>query len=119
MYAFAYPAKKLNDVLVYFIVIKQKFPHEFEQLVYGNKSTHKEFQEKMELLLDIAEKRGSTVNKNRLLVFKEWHEAYSSGFEVIGENYKRIHGLMDQWGDIAYEDMLPYFAKQIDLDIER
>lgn len=119
LYAFAYPVKIQNQALIYFIVIKQKFPHEFKQLVYGNKSIHKEFQEKIESLLDIVEKKGTGANKYVLLIFKEWHEAYSSGFEVIGENYKHLHGLMDQWCDIAYEDMLPYFAKQIDLDIER
>ena len=119
LYAFAYPVKRLNQVLIYFIVIKQKFPHEFEQLVYGNKSIHKEFQERLELLLDIVDKKGTSANKRTLLVFKEWHEAYSSGFEIIGENYERIHGLMPQWDDIRYEDMLPYFAKLIDLDIER
>ncbi len=119
LYAFAYPVRELNQVLIYFIVIKQKFPHEFEQLVKGDKKTHEKFQKMIETFLNIAIERGNTANKNALLVFKEWHEAYSSGFEIIGENYRRIYGYMNQWNDIGYEDMLSYFAKQIDLEIER
>ncbi len=119
LYAFAYPVNRLNQILVYFIVIKQKFPSKFELMVNGDKTIHEEFQKKTETLLKIAIETGNTGNKNALEVFKEWHEAYSSEFETIGENYKRIHGFMNQWGDTKYEDMLPYFAKQIDLVIER
>ena len=119
LYAFAYPVQKLNQILIYFIVIKQKFPIKFVQMVEGNKDIHKEFQEKINTLLQIATETGNTGNQNALKIFKEWHEAYSSGFVTLGENYKRIHRFMNEWEDTKYEDMLPYFSKQIDLVIGR
>ena len=118
LYAFAYPVPKLNQILIYFIVIKQKFPSKFTQMVKGDKTIHEEFSKRIEVLLNIATETGNTGNNHALEIFKEWHEAYSSEFTIIGEKYKRIHGFMNQWGDTTYEDMLPCFAKQIDLNME-
>ena len=118
LYAFAYPVPRLGEILVYIIVLKQKDSTLFQQLVDGNKKAHDDMKNKLDLILELEEKRGG--NKHMFTIFKEWHEAYVNGFEPIGENFKKIYGFVSESEyDITPKQVLPWFAKQIDLEIER
>lgn len=119
LYAFAYPVHELNQILIYFIILKQKDPSFFQKLVDNDLKAHNDMKVKLDYLLGIDEEKNGS-NHHTLSVFKEWHEAHASSFSTLGEKFKKIHGLLAQTRyDIKDKDMFSYFAKKIDLNMER
>lgn len=119
LYAFAFPIGQLEQIIIYWIILKQKDFKLFNELVQGDKESHQKMLNTVERLLEIDQERSGTSFKHALNIYKEWHEAYINDFATIGEKFGRIHGLLANIEyDITPKQMLPYFAKKLDLNME-
>ncbi|MGW8168938.1 MAG: KAP family P-loop NTPase fold protein [Sulfurovaceae bacterium] len=122
LYAFAYPVQNFSDILIYIIVLKQKNYKLFQQLLKGDRKAHESMKNKMDELISIADsKRSDTF---MFEAFKGWHEAYLNDFNYENMS-KQIVTILGSWQNTTrlhsctLKDMLPYFAKIIDLKMER
>jgi len=118
MFAFAYPIKHLDQILIYIVVLKQISPKQFELLVVNDTKAHKKMVEKFDAMLKINIEHGGS-QKGMLIRLQDWHKACASNFEEKSEDFLRIHRMLEQgFNDVPYSQMFEYFAKQIDLDMD-
>jgi len=118
IFAFAYPIRHLDQILIYIVVLKQKDPKQFELLVVNDTEEHKKMVEKFDAMLKINIEHGGS-QKGMLTRLQDWHKACASNFEEKSEGFLRIHSMLEQgFNDVPYSQMFEYFAKQIDLDME-
>jgi hypothetical protein len=119
IFAFAYPIARLDQILIYITVLKQKDPKKFELLVDNDIEAHQEMVEKFDRMLEINLEHGGS-QKGMLTRLREWHKTCASNFTEKSEDFLRIHKMIEQGiHEVSYREMFAYFAKQIDLEIER
>jgi hypothetical protein len=117
LYAFAYPDTYNGPTLIYVATLKQKDYVLFGRLLAGETDAHREM---ANILSNFQTKNGTSFFIN---MFQEWHEAYLNNFDtsLMGDRISRSLNQMQStnWGlDLTYEQIFPFFAKQIDLTIE-
>ena len=117
MFAFAYPIRNLDQILIYIAVLKQKYPKQFELLVNNDIHTHQRMVAKFDEMLKINIDHGGS-QKSVLTRLQDWHKACASNFEEKSENFLQLHRVLEQgFNDISYNQMFAYFAKQLDLEM--
>ncbi|MGZ4992284.1 MAG: hypothetical protein ACXV8S_16165 [Methylobacter sp.] len=110
LYAIAQPiSDRLYDFLAYEITLKIAKPDLFQSLLKGDVQAHQE-----------AKNYLAPFNNNNvyfLNVFMEWHSAYISNFEGIGENFRNSLG--DSFRlNIEPKNLFVTIANKIDLPLE-
>lgn len=121
LFAFAYDMKIKDgyiagDYLLYVIVLKQKDYKSFKKLVEGDIETHKLIRDKIYKALR------NNRNDYTFQMLGEWHTAYINNFENIGEKINNVYNTWKntaRYHDCVFKDMLPWFAKKIDLKLEK
>lgn len=117
MFAFAYPIKNLDQILIYVVVLKQINPKQFELLVGNDIDAHKRMVEKFDEMLKINIEHGGS-QKGVLTRLQDWHKACANNFEEKSEDFLRIHKMLNQdFDEVSYNQMFAYFAKQLDLEM--
>ena len=116
MFAFAYPIQHLDQILIYIVVLKQKYPKEFELLVLNDKQAHQTMVEKFDRMLEINLEHGGS-QRYVLTRLQSWHKACASNFEEKDEDFLQFYRLVKGTSDRTYKQMFAYFAKQLDLEM--
>lgn len=118
LYAFAYDEQIQNqsypsDFLLYVIVLKTKDYILFNKLLEGDKEAHKTVKDKILV--------HSENSYTFLQILGEWHQAYIDDFVDIGEKIQRLFDMINNIFvyDLKFKDMMPWFAKKIELQITK
>lgn len=119
IFAFAYPIRHLDQILIYVVVLKQKDPKMFELLVDNDKEAHQTMVYKFDKMLEINIQNGGS-QKYVLTRLQDWHKACASNFKEKSEDFIRFHNIIQQAShNVSYAQIFSYFANLIDLEMER